>query len=754
MNIKYLHLLFVIFLTIPMKSQTVQEEPTEPRAINNPTSPRLTLSNSYFKSGSTDIKNEKASVGTFNETLDTSLRLTADNVTIVMSEEESGPVKLAVEALQRDFQKVLGYKPTIVSTPGITNGVELIINNGGLDGFESHRVYADKDNNRIMIQGADIRGTIYAIYSFSEQVLGVPPLWYWCDWQPEKKGVIEVAEDFDYYQSSPTVRYRAWFPNDEDLFVPWRRLSTNNNERWLETMLRLKLNTVEYTATVTTNGTLNEEAMLYKKYGLVLTSHHMVALNNSFANWDAYWQQVRHTTPPALSVNDMTSLREFWLYNIDAVMNSGVENLWQIAFRGKTDQPFWSVFTDAPTSDAERGAIINRMVKEQYDMICKSTGEDNPFVRMTFYDEISSLLAAGHLQPPTATNMLWTFVAGRRDHYPYDDIVNWTNTNHVKLGYYMNLQFYSTGAHLAPAEGPWKMEDNYRYVMRKGPLMFSVVNAGNIREFLMEMSANAAMMWNSASYNTNDFMQRFCTQYFGEEHAAEVAQLYRDYYYAYWNPKKSDFPGGFDRQYVFQDLRHSQVIKQINNTWNTFKVNPFTEIGYESVRGRTFRIEGRNPVDSVLAGMSREMKAFATVARRCEQLQSQLPIGSQTFFYDHLSAYAHYMEKLSTAVYHFVYAYKNKNDDRYGHLKTSYEAMKAAKQALIDSQHGVFNTWYATDDKFKMDARIENIRTRMVEEQVKDLTLTEQLIENCNYEYNYDCFLNAIGNIGSGIPYC
>ena len=685
------------------------------------------------------------------------------NTVIVVPQGESSQVKLAIEALQRDFQKVMGFKPAIVNTLGTTEGIELVIVNQATDGvqvleaqkeltgFESHAVYADAAHRRVYLQGADMRGTIYAIYSLSEQILGVPPLWYWCEWQPEQLNEIDIDENLDYYQPSPTVRYRAWFPNDEDLFVPWRRLSTDNNERWLETMLRLKLNTVEYTATVTTNGTLNSEAMLYKKYGLVLTSHHMVALNNSFANWDAYWQQVEKTTPPTLSVNDMTSLRKFWQYNINSVMNSGVENLWQVAFRGKTDQPFWSVFSDAPSSDAERAAVINRMVKEQYDMICQSTGEENPFVRMTFYDEISSLLAAGHLQPPTATNLLWTFVAGRRDHYPYDDLVNWTNTNNVKLGYYMNLQFYSTGAHLAPAEGPWKMEDNYRYVQSKGPLTFSVVNAGNLREFLMEMSANAAMMWNSDSYNTNDFMRQFCAQYFGKEHANEIAQLYHDYYYAYWNPKKSDFPGGFDRQYVFQDLRHSQVIKQIDATWKTFKVNPFTEIGYESVTGRTFRIEGRNPVDSVLAGMSREMEAFAAVAHQCETLQSQLPTGSQTFFYDHLSAYAHYMEQLSTAVYHYVYAYKNK-EDRYNHLKTAYEAMKAAKVALIASQHGVFSTWYATDDKFEMDNRIETIRKHMVEEEVEDLTLTEQLIENYDFEYNHDCQPNAIGNIGRGIP--
>ena len=40
----------------------------------------------------------------------------------------------------------------------------------------------------------------------------------------------------------------------------------------------------------------------------------------------------------------------------------------------------------------------------------------------------------------------------------------------VKLGYYMNFGFASTGAHVAPAESPWKMEFNYRYVNNKAPL--------------------------------------------------------------------------------------------------------------------------------------------------------------------------------------------------------------------------------------------------------------------------------------------
>lgn len=213
------------------------------------------------------------------------ISLEKGNFKIVIDENECSQVRLALDALCRDFGKVMNFSPEIV-TKTDNKGLEIVILNGtdnkddyrlpedkGFDGFESHRVFSDIDNDRIVLLGADMRGTIYAIYSFSEQILGVPPLWDWCDWQPEVKEKIEIPADFDFMCPSPQVRYRAWFPNDEDLFNPWRAKNKENNELWLETMLRLKLNTVEYTATVTTSGTLNNEAMLYKKYGLVLTSH-------------------------------------------------------------------------------------------------------------------------------------------------------------------------------------------------------------------------------------------------------------------------------------------------------------------------------------------------------------------------------------------------------------------------------------------------------------------------------------------------
>lgn len=665
------------------------------------------------------------SIQSLATTMRSSLKLKGGNFQLVVFGQESEPVKLAVETLSKDFEKVMHYRPEISQKPDNAKGIDIIIINEStddasflmrsirpLDGFESHRVYCNPDERRIYLCGKDMRGAIYAIYTFSELFLEVPPLWYFSSWEPSYKREVRISSDFDYFKKSPQVRYRAWFPNDTDLFKPWRRLSKENDELWLETMLRLKLNTVELEATVTyPDYKLNSQAALLRKYGLVLTSHHHVACNNNLKNWAGYWQKVRGIEPPQLLLSDEKSLREFWQYSIETVCRNKQENLWQIAFRGINDQPFWAAFSDAPADDKQRAEVINRMIRIQLDMIKKATGEEDPFVRMTFYDELSDLLAKGYLQPPTGKNMLWTFVAGRRDHYPYDDLVAFDVTKRVKLGYYMNLQFTSTGAHLAPAEGPWKMEFNYRYVNTRGPLTFSVVNAGNLREFVMEMSANACMMWDMQSYDTGSFLVDFCSQYFGEKHAEEVTKLYHDYYYAYWQQKPSEFPG-LERQFLFHDLRYSRVFDQIGGRFTDFSSNPLREIGFERVPGRSFRIDGSNQVDSLIAGTKKAAARFAEVSHRCDILLKQLPKRYQHFFRDNLAAPCRYMESLNRSLYHFVCAYKYP-DKRAENLDISIAELEKARDALYSTQEGVFTNWYAgdaADGKFNIPAKLKLLR--------------------------------------------
>ncbi|MCP4314009.1 MAG: hypothetical protein GY790_22380, partial [Bacteroidetes bacterium] len=363
-------------------------------------------------------------------------------------------------------------------------------------------------------------------------------------------------------------------------------------------------------------------------------------------------------TPEYLLANEQDIL-DFFNYNAETVVRSGIDNLWTVAFRGEVDQPYWSIFKDAPEDEKERADVINRMHQIQYDLIKEKTGEEEPYARITLYDELAILMAKGYLKPPESKNMILTFVAGRRDHYPYDDIVNFNASDEMKLGYYMNFGFASTGAHVAPAESPWKMEFNYRYLNSKAPLFFSVVNVGNFREFVLELSANAKLLWDYDSYDTDQFMIDYCTQYFGEENATDIAVLYKDFYNAYWIPKESEFEG-LKRQFVFQDLRYARVFDHVFEKFSEPQpvpdLNPLHKIGYESIPGRTFRIDPEfnnadNQVDAILNGMKLTIPKFESVAQQCSAMMLNLEENNKTFFNDNLRLYSYYMTHLSKTLY-------------------------------------------------------------------------------------------------------
>lgn len=665
------------------------------------------------------------------------LRMENDNVRIIFSDKEEEPLKLALKSLQGDFARVMGTVPPVgeVLHPDLSDIEIVIINLASghmkvpgpqlkeLDGFESHRVYIPEKSNRIILLGNDLRGTIYAIYTFAEEILGVPPLKYWCTWKPDMREEIAIATDLDIYYRSPNVRYRSILPGDQDFFTPWRKLSAENDKIWLETALRLKMNTVETYSTILPHYTLTDYAYLIDKYGLVITSHHTSGLNTSFRTWGDYWREMRHMKPPEYRLSHEKAILDFFRYNAETVNRSGIENLWTLAFRGERDQPFWSIFEDAPEDEKERAMVINRMLQIQYDLVKEMTGEAEPYARITFYDELANLMAKGYLVPPASKNVILTFVAGRRDHYPYDDLVNFRASEGVKLGYYMNFNFASTGAHVAPAESPWKMEFNYRYVNNKAPLFFSVVNVGNFREFVLELSANAEFLWDCDDYNTDQFMTDYCTRYFGERYAREIANLYREFYHAYWIPKESEFQG-LERQFVFQDLRYARAFDHIYDEFfvsgDEVNMNPLHEIGYESVPGRTFRIDlkynhAENQVDALLNGMQETIPRFERVAARCSEVINKLDEERQTFFNDNLRIFSYYMLHLSRTLYHYVKAYKYQEDKEIliMNLDQASREARLAQQYLFEAEHGVFSTWYSRAEPLKRTFQIDSLLNKI-----------------------------------------
>lgn len=638
------------------------------------------------------------------------------NVAIVLQKDAEEPLRLAVETLVGDFEKVMDFRPDIVEkeVKGLTNIV--IRRDKHLGEMEAHEIKVDPRRGCVYLGGSDMRGQIYAVYSFAEYILRVPPLWYYSGWEPQKFRRLSFGKAINHRWPSPQVRYRTWFPNDTDLFYPWRRLSKENDEMWLQTMLRLKLNTVELEATVGYDGNgLSREATLLKKYGLILTSHHHVAMNNNFQNWDGYWRKIRGMEPPKLRLSDEESIREFWQYSIDEVLKARQENIWQISFRGISDQPFWIAFSDAPEGDSLRAEVINHMLQTELEMIKRSTGEEHPLVRITFYDELSDMLAKGYLRPPTGRNILWTFVAARRDHYPNTDLVELdTRKTPVSLGYYMNLQFTSTGSHLAAAEGPWKMEQNYRYVASKGPLLFSVVNAGNIREHVVELAANARMMWDMKQYETDFFLADFCAQYFGAENAYAVANFFRQFYNAYWQPKQPDFPG-MKRQYLFHDFRLARVIDQIGERFFRYDDNPLHDIGYERMKGRSFRIQGNCQVDTLISQLALSEKRFLRQEVDIAAFLERNPgLPNRLLFEHNLLAQCQYMHHLTASARLFVEAFKKQREGS-EELRQSLTHLRQAQAVLKATEKGNFQHWYDGDRLFNFRGKFEMMERRLKE---------------------------------------
>src|SRR6201996_219013 len=169
--------------------------------------------------------------------------LTIDARTVIVeSPDAPGPVKKAADDLASDMAKVFGIRPQIVPASS-GPAIEIAAPTGGAT--ESFVIAAR--GNHVVLSGADMRGTIFAIYSFSQEYLGVDPMYYWNDHQPAKKAAVTLPAGLDKKYPSPLFTYRGFFINDEDQLTGWAPGEQSDHsginhavmDRIFETILRL-----------------------------------------------------------------------------------------------------------------------------------------------------------------------------------------------------------------------------------------------------------------------------------------------------------------------------------------------------------------------------------------------------------------------------------------------------------------------------------------------------------------------------------
>lgn len=165
-----------------------------------------------------------------------------EKATIVYSSKAPLLDSISAHLLADDIERVTRYRPDVTTDIANAKGFVIIIGaatspmlrkisgtamlqknlQGKWECFGLSVV--DKPRNGIkkalVIAGSDERGTAYGVFSVSEKI-GVSPWYWWADVATKKRKDLILAQA-DFISTSPSVKYRGIFINDEDWGLrPW-----------------------------------------------------------------------------------------------------------------------------------------------------------------------------------------------------------------------------------------------------------------------------------------------------------------------------------------------------------------------------------------------------------------------------------------------------------------------------------------------------------------------------------------------------
>ncbi|MGP8155824.1 MAG: glycosyl hydrolase 115 family protein [Candidatus Acidiferrales bacterium] len=681
-------------------------------------------------------------------------------VLILVDSSEAGPIQVAIGNLQRDLKNVLGVNSTVVNSASQIFGQPAIVvtckgaataayRDPMLTGVESQELIAEGTSSApvMVLQGADTRGTIFAIYEFSNDYLNIPPLWYWASWTPQSLSEVSFSSSLDLKIGSPNVAWRVAFFNDRDMLTSWTNESSTNLNSVFEMLLRLKYNVVDV-GNISDYGGSPSQGLQWAQeantQGMAITFTHLAPFGAQLGDWSNYWNDIADQSPPTLACNSsglisstlLSQLDQFWAYYITMAQSQGFQVIETLALRNNGDEGFWTAFSNCPTTDSGRAAVINQIYPNQLALL-KSTWNTSesplPLARTFMWNEIQQYMAEGYLDPPTDPDLIWGFSNDQWNHYPYTDIMNYNYTSYSPnnmVGYYENLEYYSTGSHLAQGEGPWKQEASSAVASTQaGPnnYVLTEYNFGNMREFLEEASIGGDILWNLNSYiagstNVSTDLGNFTNRYFGSTEGPSVATLYTNYYNAYFSQRASDFVGdgyddNFPQQYIFQDLRYYQAGIDLMNALATKTANtsPFDSHGphYYYI----YVPSGSTELQVVQNGTAAAVTAYNSVVSSCESLASSIPSVSQPFYNVNMCLQAQFMQQVNiflNALCEAETAVVNSSGNSVveGYLTTAKNALNAAQTTINDrdsDQSAIFSGWYANSTDFDISTLLSQL---------------------------------------------
>jgi hypothetical protein len=626
------------------------------------------------------------------------LVLTADTPWIVAADQPE-PVARALEDVKSDWYKVLGHLPVVLSEPPASwTGPVVYLGKLGAGwkelvknppaGAESFLLCAQRDaggRRAIVATGADTRGTIYAAYALSEELLGVDPWYYWVDKDPAYRGRIEVPARLERRFGKPTFQYRGWFINDEDLLGGYAPDPLRENvfslemwERICETLLRLRCNLL-----VPGTFTFPDERCyeLASRRGLVLNTHHILVVGLNTYRWpkDVPFSYSKH---PEI-------MERYWQTCIDAF--HGREVVWTVGYRGKHDRPFWVDEPELKTPEA-RGAVMTRAIARQVELIRKA--DPQAAIIANLWMEGVELIQAGHLKLPAGVIQVW----------PDDGSGVIRDNGAVRAGqgiYYHTAMLNSRANQLSEMVNPGRIAGEMGRFARAGATRFFLVNVSDVRPVPLSTDFAMRFAWDATPWlgrsdrqNMDAFLLDWSRRQFGAEVAPDVAALYAQY---------------FDIPYQRDDVRHGEndLFKRLRDLDRAAPITAGKRVGK--------RLAARVQETLELTGQNRPQ--VADLVARAEWLTPHVPPERQSFYQAHVIVPArihlHGLEMLEHYAQSLAAYARGDKPQAAVRLEESLQACDALSAAMRRAETGKWARWFIGERFVGLDFTRDRLRATL-----------------------------------------
>ncbi len=467
--------------------------------------------------------------------------------TVLLDPGEPHPVQKAAKDLAADLEKVFGKPVRVVHRPAdaaaTTICVALAHNLPAAvekpSGHEVLRIQTARDpwpgapvRQAVVLTGSDVRGAIYAIYQFSQEFLGVDPLYWWTDHDPEvgrplrprrarlqrrrpaRRTEVRLRENFSESQGPPAFRYRGWFINDEDLLTAWKPGTADGAgialevwDRLFEAILRLKGNMV-------VPGTFlfpdEPQVRAAGERGLVISQHHIEVVGTNTYRWPED-KPYSFASAPELMVAAWTRAVKQYQPNQEVV--------WTLGYRGRHDRPFWTDDKNAAATDPERARLIRAAIDRQMEIVRRERPQ--PYFLMNAWQEAVPFIRQGLLRIPDGVTLVWP----DNGH----GLIRDEGSIAKGQGVYYHTAMYNRRANqlteMVPIE---RLHRELGRAIRSGATEYLLDNTSDTRPVLMTTRALMELAWDGKGDPS------YLLKWSREEFGAEAAPMLDAYYKAYF----------------------------------------------------------------------------------------------------------------------------------------------------------------------------------------------------------------------------